>query len=273
MTIQKIREALEAKGLSAQDILDVLAAIWSEPVPAYVMTDKPTSKTDASETPEERSKRLARERQKRYKASRTGNAESRSDDVIAVSPPIVVEERETSNSPANAGVSVGDVANREGVTLSGAADVSADVTGALPGFEPLARVVISSLPSEEVIINPLSTTLIDPPKAKRTRMPRNGFPRSTRCPEDWGPKDRHRELVLELGMHPRTAQLELAKFRDFEFKSPGNSDWDAAFRNWLRNAAQRNGGRHVGPATINSQRQQRDDAMLAGFMAAAHREG
>ena len=67
-----------------------------------------------------------------------------------------------------------------------------------------------------------------------------GARRSTRCPVDWMPS----EAILtwassaEVGLSPAETSAELAKFRDYEFRTP-RSDWPAAFRNWLRNAAKR----------------------------------
>lgn len=58
--------------------------------------------------------------------------------------------------------------------------------------------------------------------------------RATQLPGDWEPNDAHRELAVE-----RRADLgdEVDKFRDW---AAGNGatkkDWDATFRNWLRNA-------------------------------------
>src|SRR5690606_37388929 len=62
------------------------------------------------------------------------------------------------------------------------------------------------------------------PKARRWR----------RVPSDWAPNDDHRILAESLTVE---LDAELAKFRDHEFRDP-KSDADAAFRTWLRNAAQ-----------------------------------
>lgn len=62
------------------------------------------------------------------------------------------------------------------------------------------------------------------PKPKRGRK---GKP-----PADWQPTDAHRAIASERGVD---FSLEVAKFRDHEFATP-RSDYDAAFRNWLRSA-------------------------------------
>lgn len=54
-----------------------------------------------------------------------------------------------------------------------------------------------------------------------------------RVPDDWQPKDSHRDLARREGVD---LERECASFRDHEFNPP-RQDADAAFRNWLRNAA------------------------------------
>lgn len=55
---------------------------------------------------------------------------------------------------------------------------------------------------------------------------------SKRVPNGWTPKPEHEEIAFQRGVN---YALELSKFRDHEFKS-SHTDWDATFRNWLRNA-------------------------------------
>jgi len=59
-------------------------------------------------------------------------------------------------------------------------------------------------------------------------------------PTEWEPKDSHRLLASREGVD---FERELDAFRDHEF-TPPRQDADAAFRNWLRNAARftRRGG-------------------------------
>jgi hypothetical protein len=61
----------------------------------------------------------------------------------------------------------------------------------------------------------------------------NKSPRGTRLPQDWKPKE-------EDGLN----EVELAKFRDYWIAVAGQKgvkrDWDATWRNWLRNSKQWN---------------------------------
>lgn len=53
---------------------------------------------------------------------------------------------------------------------------------------------------------------------------------SKRVPETWEPNEEHRQIAREEG---RDFERELKKFRDHTYKK-ALTDWDAAFRNWLR---------------------------------------
>lgn len=56
-------------------------------------------------------------------------------------------------------------------------------------------------------------------------------------PDDWRPNAAHVELAHELGIDGR---FEEARFRDYAAGRGWRMvDWDATFRNWLRNAAER----------------------------------
>lgn len=64
--------------------------------------------------------------------------------------------------------------------------------------------------------------------------------RGTRLPEDWRPQIRDRgEACARLGSSDAVDQ-ELLKFHDFWKAQPGQRgmklDWDATWRNWIRNA-------------------------------------
>lgn len=74
-------------------------------------------------------------------------------------------------------------------------------------------------------------------RARRTK-------RARRVPVEWEPKagpDGCLALAKKLGLSLTAFQNELGKFRDHEFAAP-RSDWDAAFRNWLRRAAEHASG-------------------------------
>lgn len=64
---------------------------------------------------------------------------------------------------------------------------------------------------------------------------------SRRCPEDFEPSVAVLATGESEGLSWGQIERELAKFRDHEFRSP-RKDWDAAFRNWLRTAAEQHGG-------------------------------
>lgn len=61
--------------------------------------------------------------------------------------------------------------------------------------------------------------------------------KSTRIPEEFMPKDEHYSLAAELGID---CEGEFQKFRDYYLGTSGSKavkcDWDATFRNWLRNS-------------------------------------
>jgi hypothetical protein len=59
--------------------------------------------------------------------------------------------------------------------------------------------------------------------------------RARRCPLSWQPNLAHVSLANEIRVN---LGAEVEKFRDYEFGVP-KSDWDATFRNWLRNAAEK----------------------------------
>jgi uncharacterized protein YdaU (DUF1376 family) len=53
-------------------------------------------------------------------------------------------------------------------------------------------------------------------------------------PEDWTPNEKHRKLAAELRVD---VELEAVKFRDWAVANAKvMADWNAAFRNWLRNS-------------------------------------
>lgn len=61
--------------------------------------------------------------------------------------------------------------------------------------------------------------------------------RAQALPDGWTPTDAHRQLAAELGVD---CDLEVEKMRDWALaKGESRKDWDATFRNWLRNAKPR----------------------------------
>jgi len=64
---------------------------------------------------------------------------------------------------------------------------------------------------------------------------------SRRAPENFALSPELVQVGVALGLTASGVSFEFAKFRDHEF-AKGKSDWPATFRNWLREAAQRQGG-------------------------------
>ena len=65
-------------------------------------------------------------------------------------------------------------------------------------------------------------------------IPRKGAKRAHQLPDDWQPSDAHRQLAAERGVD---LDEEAAKFRDWcAANGATKKDWEATFRNWIRNA-------------------------------------
>lgn len=76
----------------------------------------------------------------------------------------------------------------------------------------------------------LSSPIKPVSKPARDRSPKQ---RLRMVPAGWEPKDAHRDLAKSLGVN---FDSQLVLFKDHEFKDP-KSNFDAAFRTWLRRAA------------------------------------
>ncbi len=70
------------------------------------------------------------------------------------------------------------------------------------------------------------------PSPARGKSRKSGPAKWRIVPAEWQPTDDHREIATARGVD---FELELAKFRDHEFKDP-KSNANATFRNWLRGA-------------------------------------
>lgn len=69
-----------------------------------------------------------------------------------------------------------------------------------------------------------------------TAIPKAKVPKRAerRCPVTWSPNPKHEAIAFsDLHMTGQQYDLQLAMFRDYQFKN-AMTDWDAAFRNWLR---------------------------------------
>ena len=107
---------------------------------------------------------------------------------------------------------------------------------------------------EEVSILPPEKATLSTPKGDKPKSEVRG----SRLPEDWRPNDAGRALAVELLGSNQTAHAELAKFADFWRAKAGaqarKSDWDAAWRYWIRNAGERHqraGPQQNGHGTFN----------------------
>jgi hypothetical protein len=68
----------------------------------------------------------------------------------------------------------------------------------------------------------------------RTAPQRPAPKRASQLPDSWTPSDAHRQQAAERGID---VNLEADKMRDWAIsKGEARKDWDATFRNWLRNA-------------------------------------
>lgn len=90
-----------------------------------------------------------------------------------------------------------------------------------------------SLPPNENYSNPPALT--HPDTKTRAR-------KGTRLPVDWSPSPFTGQIAVDAeNWAPGAIERELSKFRDWAASAPGErgvkSDWDAAWRNWLRRAS------------------------------------
>lgn len=90
-----------------------------------------------------------------------------------------------------------------------------------------------------------------PPLASLAPLPRPPDPRGSRLPDDWALSDAVREWsIAEARAPPDLIEREVAKFRDYWRAKAGKdgrkSDWNAAWRNWLRKAMEDGNGRRNG---------------------------
>jgi hypothetical protein len=75
-------------------------------------------------------------------------------------------------------------------------------------------------------------------ESKEERKIRGACKKGFRLPDDWNPTQA--DFKMALARLNGSAKLELEKFRDYWKAQPGQRgtklDWDATFRNWVRNA-------------------------------------
>jgi len=86
----------------------------------------------------------------------------------------------------------------------------------------------------------------DKQEREATSSRRHASSRGCRLPDDWAPSPPDTAIADELLGSPDRRRAELEKFRDHWKQQPGSKgvklDWNAAWRNWIRRAAEYRGG-------------------------------
>lgn len=105
-------------------------------------------------------------------------------------------------------------------------------------------------------------------------------PKRNTVPEDWEPKDAHRDKVAAFGWPDGMIEEQTERFREWEFRD-AKTNFDLAFHRWLREANDRLKGRGdgngnsgsagAGPRRGSTPREERLGAMQRGAMAALDR--
>lgn len=160
---------------------------------------------------------------------------------------------------------------RLGTSLDERSAANSDVTRANEPSEPVTPVTPSGTdPSgterdrtdeERAPASPSAAPLTLEPTGKKARRRREALPR-TPMPEDYEPRDSHREKADRLGLD---LAAELARFRTSTAKRGCLwADWHAAFHDWLDNAPEFNRAR-AGPIASGT----RDHRPVTGLAATA----
>lgn len=103
-------------------------------------------------------------------------------------------------------------------------------------------------PPNDIYSNPPE---LNPSEAKASLAPRGKKQKAGRLPDDWEPEPLTGETAgMVLVWQAGRLERELAKFRDYWRNATGRRaakpDWQAAYRNWLRNADDWNQGKQNG---------------------------
>lgn len=147
-------------------------------------------------------------------------------------------------------------------------DPGATVASDIGATEPPSRVreVDSSLPLGGDI-TPLTHPSGASPQPEKRRKQRF-------VPVSWHPSESHFAKARELGLSDDQFTIELAKFREWEFKD-GKTDFDRAFHRWLREAVKRQeektDAERTRAARWGFDRDRKVSNMLQGTMDFAHR--
>jgi hypothetical protein len=122
---------------------------------------------------------------------------------------------------------------------------------------PLAHVRDNN-PNTKISGKKESTEVAVAPAERATRP-------SKRCPADWEPKPETTVTLVGEGHSPDRMRAEIRKFRDYTFAA-AKTDWDATWRNWVRNAAP--GGRTDRPKNWRELESENNEASYRGALGA-----
>ena len=111
---------------------------------------------------------------------------------------------------------------------------------------------------------------LSPSEAKASLAPKGKTRKGTRLPDDWQPETLTGEIATAVcAWQPGMLERELARFRDYWTAKSGRTaakqDWQAAWRNWLRNAEE---WTHNGTANRKNTAPRQAGRSPDGFMSA-----
>lgn len=122
-------------------------------------------------------------------------------------------------------------------------------------------------PPNDIYSNPPE---LSPSEAKASLAPKGKARKGTRLPDDWQPEALTGEIATAVcAWQPGMLERELARFRDYWTAKSGRTaakqDWQAAWRNWLRNAEK---WTHNGTANRKNTAPRQAGRSPDGFMSA-----
>lgn len=123
--------------------------------------------------------------------------------------------------------------------------------------------------------NPLTEVVLSGSEAKASspaEPPKREKRGSKRVPVDWLPKPGDLAIADTEGFSPGAIERELAKFRDHQFRD-AHTDWDAAFRNWIRRAKPSRNDQPIQPSAKLLARHQNYANSFAGLESVARNRG
>ena len=125
----------------------------------------------------------------------------------------------------------------------------------------------NDVPPNDIYSNPPE---LSPSEAKASLAPKGKARKGTRLPDDWQPEALTGEIATAVcAWQPGMLERELARFRDYWTAKSGRTaakqDWQAAWRNWLRNAEE---WTHNGTANRKNTAPRQAGRSPDGFMSA-----